>query len=54
MLTIKQPLRIGELNMDNKKPKHFIVFKIIGFIGIIAAIVGFVLSLQEIVGRESF
>ena len=30
--------------MDNKKPKHFIVFKIIGFIGITAAIVGFILS----------
>ena len=30
--------------MDSKKPKHFIVFKIIGFIGIVATIVGFILS----------
>ena len=30
--------------MNNNKPKHFIVFKIIGFIGIILAIIGFVLT----------
>ena len=28
----------------NNKPKHFIIFKIIGFIGIILAIIGFVLT----------
>ena len=30
--------------MNNNKPKYFIVFKIIGFIGIILAIIGFVLT----------
>ena len=30
--------------MTNNKPKHFIVFKIIGFIATIVAIVGFVLT----------
>ena len=29
---------------NNNKPKHFMVFKIIGFIGIILAIIGFVLT----------
>ncbi|MBO5328444.1 MAG: zinc ribbon domain-containing protein [Clostridia bacterium] len=28
---------------NNNKPKHFIVFKIVGFIGIIISIVGFIL-----------
>ena len=28
----------------NNKPKHFIIFKIIGFIGIILAIIGFILT----------
>ena len=32
--------------MDNKKPKHFVVFKIIGFIGIVLGIVGIVLSIS--------
>lgn len=30
--------------MDNKKPKHFLIFKIIGFIGIAVGIAGFILS----------
>ena len=30
--------------MDNKKPKHFIIFKIIGFIGIAVGIVGVILT----------
>ena len=30
--------------MNNNKPKHFLVFKIIGFIGITIAIIGFVLT----------
>lgn len=30
--------------MNNNKPKYFIIFKIVGFIGIILAITGFVLT----------
>lgn len=30
--------------MENKKPKHFLVFKIIGFFGIGLAIAGFILT----------
>ena len=29
---------------NNNKPKHFMVFKIVGFIGITLAIIGFVLT----------
>ena len=29
---------------NNNKPKHFIVFKIVGFIGIIFAFIGFILT----------
>ena len=32
------------MNDNNNKPKHFIVLKIIGFIGIILAVIGFVLT----------
>ena len=39
--------------MDIKKPKHFIVFKIIGFIGIVATIVGFILSFSGFGNFES-
>ena len=31
---------------NNNKPKHFIVFKIIGFLGIILAIIGFALTVD--------
>ena len=37
--------------MNNNKPKHFIVFKIVGFIGIILAIIGFALT---VVGFDDF
>ena len=30
--------------MSNQKPKHFLIFKIIGFIGVAVGIVGFILS----------
>ena len=36
---------------NNNKPKHFIVFKIVGFIGIILAIIGFALT---VVGFDDF
>ena len=36
---------------NNNKPKHFIVFKIVGFIGIILAIIGFALTF---VGFDDF
>ena len=31
--------------MSDKKPKHFITLKIVGFIGIAVAIIGFILSI---------
>lgn len=31
--------------MDNKKPKHFFIFKIIGFIGVVVGIIGLILTL---------
>jgi len=37
----------------NNKPKHFIIFKIIGLIGIILAIIGFVLTFVEFGDFES-
>ena len=38
---------------DNNKPKHFIVFKIIGFLGIILAIIGFALTVDGFDDFES-
>ena len=37
----------------NNKPKHFIIFKIIGLIGIILAFIGFVLTFVGFGGFES-
>ena len=38
---------------NNNKPKHFIVFKIIGFLGIILAIIGFALTVDGFDDFES-
>ena len=38
---------------NNSKPKHFIVFKIIGFLGIILAIIGFALTVDGFDDFES-
>ena len=38
---------------NNKKPKYFIVFKIVGFIGIILAIIGFILACKGFDDFES-
>ena len=38
---------------NNNKPKYFIVFKIVGFIGIILAITGFVLACKGFDDFES-
>ena len=38
---------------NNNKPKYFIVFKIVGFIGIILAIIGFILACKGFGDFES-
>ena len=38
---------------NNNKPKYFIVFKIVGFIGIILAIIGFILACKGFDDFES-
>ena len=39
--------------MSDKKPKHFIILKIVGFIGIAVAIIGFILSVTGFGDFES-
>lgn len=41
-------------NNNNKKPKHFLVFKIIGFIGLFVAVIGFILKGKGMTASISF
>ena len=37
------PLYKGDIVMNDQKPKHFLIFKIIGFIGVVIGIIGIIL-----------
>jgi hypothetical protein len=49
----KEIFEQGEKTMDNKKPKHFFIFKILGILGILLGILGVILTITGFNDFES-